>query len=64
MTETAVYIGAPEVARILSLPVNTVYDYAARGIGPASFKIGRHRRWDRRDVLDWIEAQKAAAARD
>lgn len=64
MSEETTYVGAAEVARILSLPVNTVYDYAARGIGPASFKIGRHRRWDRRDVFAWIETQKAATARD
>jgi predicted DNA-binding transcriptional regulator AlpA len=51
-------IDAVELATMLSIPLNTVYDYAGRGVGPPSFKIGRHRRWDRRDVIAWIEAQK------
>ncbi|MGK2877630.1 MAG: helix-turn-helix transcriptional regulator [Solirubrobacterales bacterium] len=59
MSEHIGFLDAHDVAAILSIPVNTVYDYAIRGIGPRSFKIGRHRRWDRQDVLEWIATQRA-----
>lgn len=61
MTTKPEYIDAAEVARILAIPRNTMYAYAKAGVGPASFKIGKHRRWERSEVFAWIEEQKAAA---
>lgn len=61
MTTEPEYIDAAEVAKILAIPRNTMYTYADRGIGPKSFKIGKHRRWERSEVLAWIEEQKAAS---
>lgn len=55
------FLDVQEVADMLCLPVNTVYDYAKRGIGPPSFKIGRHRRWDRDQVHAWVEEKRSAA---
>jgi excisionase family DNA binding protein len=43
-----------EVASLLSLPRSTVSDYARREILP-SFKLGRHRRFLRSDVLAKVE---------
>lgn len=43
-----------EVSSLLSLPRSTVSDYARREILP-SFKLGRHRRFLRSDVLAKVE---------
>ncbi|MFO7284112.1 MAG: helix-turn-helix domain-containing protein [Thermobifida fusca] len=42
------------------MPVKTVYDrWRQWGLRP--YKIGRHLRWLERDVLAWLERQRAAA---
>ncbi|AAZ55833.1 hypothetical protein JCM3263A_31480 [Thermobifida fusca] len=49
-----------ELADWLHVPVKTVYDrWRQWGLRP--YKIGRHLRWLERDVLAWLERQRAAA---
>lgn len=40
----------------------TVYDWRARGIGPASFKLNGRVVYDLDDVREWITAQKSGGA--
>lgn len=47
-----------EVARFLRVPKSTVYKLARLGHLPAS-RIGKHWRFLRRDVRDWLRAQGA-----
>lgn len=54
------YIDAKDVAAILKVPVSTVHYWAAAKKGPPSFKVEKHRRWAKEDVLAYIEAQRAA----
>lgn len=50
-----------EVAAILCVPVSTVHHWAARGEGPPSFKVGKHRRFDAESVRAWIDQAKEPA---
>lgn len=43
-----------ETAEILRIPVNTLRYWRQLGSGPHSFKVGRHVRYLRSDVLDYI----------
>jgi predicted DNA-binding transcriptional regulator AlpA len=46
-----------EVARFLGLPEATLHQMNGKGIGPRSFKVGRHRRYAEHDVLVWLDAR-------
>jgi excisionase family DNA binding protein len=53
---------ASEVAQVLAVPRSSVYEYARRQRdGLPSIRIGRHRRFVRRDVEAWIEELRGAA---
>lgn len=53
---------AADVSEILGVPVSTVHHWAARGDGPPSFKIGKHRRFNADAVAAWLaEAQGVVA---
>ena len=51
-----------DLAGYLDVPVNTVYAWRHRGLGPAGFRVGRHLRFRRSDVEEWIEGQLEATA--
>lgn len=55
-------LSVAQVAEILSVPVSTVHHWAARGEGPPSFKVGKHRRFDAQALYDWIQQAKGPAA--
>lgn len=50
-----------EVAELLRVPDATVRWWRTQHIGPSSFKIGRHVRYFRAEVLRWIREQGAGA---
>lgn len=47
----------PETAEFLHLPDKTLAEWASKGIGPRFAKVGKHCRYRRADVLEWLEAQ-------
>lgn len=51
-----------DVAEILEVPLSTVYHWVARGEGPPSFKVGKHRRFDAAEVAAWLETVKGPVA--
>jgi len=51
---------AHEVAELLKLRQSTVLDLSRRGILPA-FKIGKHWRYRRADLIEWIANRGEAA---
>lgn len=51
-----------ETADFLGLPPATLHYLNSRRTGPRSYKVGRHRRYDPRDVLAWL-ALRASEAR-
>ena len=47
-----------EVAEYLAIPTATIARWRYVGKGPPAAKIGKHLRWNRRDLLRWVEEQK------
>jgi excisionase family DNA binding protein len=47
-----------EVAELLRVPLATVRWWRHQHIGPDSFKIGRHVRYQRREVQRWLRCQR------
>jgi excisionase family DNA binding protein len=46
-----------DVAAILGVPKSTLYAWRYRGEGPPSLRVGKHIRYRREDVREWIERQ-------
>jgi excisionase family DNA binding protein len=57
MIEAGDFWTAEEVAVYLRLPQSTVYKLAQDGVLPG-FKIGRHWRFRREAILDWIKEKE------
>lgn len=62
------FMTADEVAKLLGIGRATVYAWAsARDSGvsvdaPAHYRFGERRvRWDRKDVMNWLQAQRRVA---
>jgi len=52
-----------QVADYLKVPVATLHNWRWQGSkmrGPVGFKVGRHVRYQRSDVDDWVMSQRAA----
>jgi excisionase family DNA binding protein len=47
----------PETAAFLGVPEATLYQWASRGTGPKSYRVGRFRRYKAGDVHAWLERQ-------
>lgn len=45
-----------DLADYLDVPVATVYRWNTHGKGPTVVKVGRHVRYRRSDVVDWLES--------
>ena len=50
-------ISAQELAEYLDVPVATVYAWRYRRQGPPGLRVGRHLRYRRIDVNEWINGQ-------
>jgi excisionase family DNA binding protein len=51
---------AEDVAGLLSVPRTSVYEYARRKHRPLpSVRIGRHRRFERTEIEQWLRTQRA-----
>lgn len=46
---------AKELATYLEVPVKTLYAWRYRRKGPPGFRVGRHLRYRRSDVQEWIQ---------
>ena len=47
-----------QVGAYLAVPVSTIHRWRYVGEGPPAAKIGRHLRFDRQELLEWVEEQK------
>ena len=56
---------AHELAEFLKVPIATIYGWHHRQVGPPAAKVGRHLRYRREAVEQWIrEQEKAPAGRE
>jgi excisionase family DNA binding protein len=51
-----------DLAELLGVPVETVYQWRRKRTGPRGFRVGRHLRYDPQDVRAWIEQQMTVGA--
>ncbi len=54
-TERPRLLGIPDLAAYLGIPVATLYVWRSNGLGPPGIKVGRHVRYRREDVEEWLE---------
>jgi excisionase family DNA binding protein len=53
-------ISAQELAEYLDVPVATLYAWRYRRQGPPGLRVGKHLRYRRIDVNEWIEQRTEA----
>jgi len=46
-------------AEFLGIPAATLYQMNHKRTGPRSYKVGKHRRYMREDVLAWLAARSS-----
>jgi len=56
------YLTPGEVADLLGVPVDTIYQWRYKRTGPPGFRVGRHLRFDPRAVCRWVESQGEGVA--
>ncbi|MDP9458993.1 MAG: helix-turn-helix domain-containing protein [Actinomycetota bacterium] len=47
----------PEVAAYLGVPVQTLYVWRTKGVGPRAVRVGKHLRYRWSDVDAWLDQQ-------
>lgn len=57
MTEEPTFMTVDEVAAYLRLPTSTVYRFAQTKVLPG-FKVGKHWRFKKRSIDEWIDRQE------
>jgi excisionase family DNA binding protein len=53
-------ISAQELAEYLDVPVKTLYAWRYRRQGPPGLRVGKHLRYRRNDINEWIEQRTEA----
>ncbi|MER8154658.1 helix-turn-helix domain-containing protein [Streptomyces sp. NPDC094472] len=48
------YLTPVDLADLVGVPVETVYQWRRKRTGPRGFRVGRHLRFDPEDVRRWI----------
>lgn len=51
------YLTPVDLADLLGVAVETVYQWRRKDTGPRGFRVGRHLRFDPEDVRVWVSAQ-------
>ncbi|KUN70197.1 DNA-binding protein [Streptomyces canus] len=54
------YLNPDDVAEIFDVPKETLYQWRKKRVGPPSFRIGKHVRYDPADVLAYVTSRKNA----
>ncbi|MEV6106659.1 helix-turn-helix domain-containing protein [Streptomyces sp. NPDC051940] len=56
------YLTPVDLADLFGVPLETVYAWRRKRIGPRGFRVGRHVRYDPEDVRRWVVTQLMEAA--
>lgn len=51
------WLGPTDLADEFKVPVRTIYTWRSQGTGPKAARFGKHLRYRRRDVEEWIANQ-------
>lgn len=52
-------LSSQELADFLKVPVRTIHRWRSNGDAPKAIRVGRHLRFETRDVLEWMERRKS-----
>lgn len=55
--DTKGLLSPQELSDETGIPVSTLYVWRTRGEGPKGFRLGRHLRYRRSDVDEWIDGK-------
>jgi excisionase family DNA binding protein len=50
------YLTPVDLADLLGVPLETVYQWRRKHTGPRGFRVGRHLRYDPEEVRAWVSA--------
>ncbi|MFB7373175.1 helix-turn-helix transcriptional regulator [Streptomyces sp. NPDC056222] len=56
------YLTPVDVAELLGVPIETIYQWRRKRTGPRGFRVGRHVRFDPNDIRAWVESQMEGVA--
>lgn len=56
------YLTPADVAELLGVPVETLYQWRRKRTGPPAFRVGRHLRYDPVRLREWVDALSEVAA--
>ncbi|MET8129634.1 helix-turn-helix domain-containing protein [Streptomyces sp. NBC_01707] len=56
------YLTPVDLADLLGVPLETVYQWRRKQTGPRGFRVGRHLRYDPEDVRAWVATLMEEAA--
>ncbi|MFF3157663.1 helix-turn-helix domain-containing protein [Streptomyces sp. NPDC057910] len=54
------YLTPEDIAAIFKVPLETVYAWRKKRVGPPGFRIGKHVRYDPAEVLAYVAERKNA----
>lgn len=57
------FLKPEELASECKVPLKTVYGWNHRGVGPKVTRVGKHVRYARRDVDEWLAARRDGATK-
>jgi excisionase family DNA binding protein len=55
VTEPDEILTTDEVAALLKVPKATLYKWTAERTGPPFYRLGKHQRWKRSEVMAWFD---------
>jgi excisionase family DNA binding protein len=50
------YLTPVDLADLLGVPLETVYQWRRKRTGPRGFRVGKHLRYDPEDVRAWVSS--------
>jgi excisionase family DNA binding protein len=56
------FLTPQDLADLLGVPVETIYQWRRKHTGPRGFRVGRHLRYDPEDIRAWVSSQMEEAA--
>ncbi|MFE0353201.1 MULTISPECIES: helix-turn-helix domain-containing protein [Streptomyces] len=56
------YLTPADVAELLGVPVETLYQWRRKRTGPPAFRVGRHLRYDPVRLREWVDGLTEVAA--
>ncbi|MGQ4358983.1 helix-turn-helix transcriptional regulator [Streptomyces sp. SAS_272] len=56
------YLTPADVAELLGVPVETLYQWRRKRTGPPAFRVGRHLRYDPVRLHQWVDGLTEVAA--